>query len=149
MSGNWDASIRQVQAVESSVVFAPIDVVAIGAAFDVVALTRIGGNLMSVVNSCDLFVAVRNVSRSTTLANVHVHHDLCPVRRTLHKTLRAQIGGGWAADDGDVLEILATFKVTAGVHTDYSLARSDLIIVGLECDHEAREYLPRIGRGSD
>ena len=130
MSGHWDADIRQVQALEGGVVFAPIDVVAVGAVFDVVATTCIGENLMSVVNCCDLFVAVRNLSRSTALANAHVHLDLCAVKRILHKTLRAKIGAGWRADDGDVLEVLATFKVTAGVHTDYSLARSEPFIVG-------------------
>ena len=65
MSGHWDASIRQIQAVEGDIVFAPIDVVAAGEAFDVVATTYVGKSLMSiVVNCCDLFVAVRNLSRS-------------------------------------------------------------------------------------
>ena len=125
VSGHWDASIRQVQAVEGSAVFAPIDVVAAGEAFDVVAAVYVGESLMSVVNCYDLFVAVRNLSRSVAVANTHVHHDLPPARRTLHKTVRAKIGAGWTAADGDVLEVLATFKVTAGVHTNYSLARSD------------------------
>jgi hypothetical protein len=129
VSGHWDASIRQIQALEGGVVFAPIEVVAAGEAFDVVATAYVGESLMAVVNCCDLFVAVRNLSRSVALANAHVHHDLVPTRRTLHKTLRAKICAGWAADDGDVLEVLATFKVTAGVHTDYSLARSEPFIV--------------------
>ena len=129
MSGNWDASIRQVQAVECDIVFAPIDVVAVGEAFDVVTTTCVGKSLMSIVDCCDLFVAVRNLSRSNAVANAHVHHDLTPVLRTLHKTLRAKICAGWSAEDGDVLEVLVTFKVTAGVHTDYSLARSDPFVV--------------------
>jgi len=78
----------------------------------------------------DLFVAVRNLSRSVALVDVHVHDELTPVRHTLHKMLRAKIDAGWTAGDGDVLEILATLKVTAGVHTDYSLARSDPFVVG-------------------
>jgi hypothetical protein len=130
VSGDWDASIRHIHAVEGGIVFAPIDVVAAGAAFDVVAAARIGESLMSVVDDYDLFVAVRNLSRSAALANVHVHHELTPRHRTLHTTLRASVGTGWSAADGDVLEVLATFKVSAGVHTDYSLARSDPFVVG-------------------
>jgi hypothetical protein len=37
-------------------------------------------------------------------------------------------GGGWG-NDGDVLEVIASYKVTAGVNTDYSTARSELFIV--------------------
>jgi hypothetical protein len=129
VSGHWDASIRQIQAVEGGVVFAPIDVVTAGGAFDVVASAYVGESLMAVVNCCDLFVAVRNLSRSASVANAHVHHDLLPTRRTLHKVLRAKICAGWSAEDGDVLEVLATFKVMAGVHTNYSLARSEPFIV--------------------
>jgi hypothetical protein len=129
VSGHWDASIRQVQAVEGGVVFAPLDVVGAGETFDVVAAAYIGESLMAVVNCCDLFVAVRNLSRSVAVANAHIHHDLPPARRALHKTLRAKICSGWTACDGDVLEVLATCKVTAGVHTNYSLARSDPFVV--------------------
>ena len=128
MSGHWDADIRQVQALEGGVVFAPIDVVAVGEAFDVAATAYVGEGLMAVVSYCDVFVAVRNLSRSVAVANAAVHHELVPVRRALHKTIRVKIDCGWAAVDGDVLEVLATFKVTAGVHTNYSLARSDPLI---------------------
>jgi hypothetical protein len=129
VSGNWDASIRQVLAVEGGVVFAPIDVITAGEAFDVVATACVGASLMAVVDCCDLFVAVRNLSRSAAAANTHLHQELVPARRVLHKTLRAKICAGWVAEDGDVLEVLATLKVTAGVHTDYSLARSDPFVV--------------------
>jgi hypothetical protein len=129
MSGDWDASIRHIHAVEGGVVFAPIDVIAAGEAFDVVAAAQIGESLMAVVDCCDLFVSVRNLSRSTTVVNTHVHQTLTPVRRTLHRTLRSSICAGWQACDGDVLELIATFKVRAGVHTDYSLARSSPFIV--------------------
>ena len=129
MSGDWDANIRHIHAVEDGVVFAPIDVIAAGAAFDVVAAAQIGESLMAVVDCCDLFVSVRNLSRSTTVVNTHVHQALTPVRRTLHRTLRSTVCAGWQACEGDVLELLATFKVRAGVHTDYSLARSSPFIV--------------------
>jgi len=129
VSGHRDANIRQVLAVENDVVFAPIDVVAAGEAFDVVASAYVGESLTAVVSCCDLFVALRNLSRSVAVANEHLHHELAPGRQALHKTLRVKIGCGWKADDGDVLEVLATFKVTAGVHTDYSLARSVPLVV--------------------
>src|SRR4249920_1457591 len=129
MSGDWDAAIRHIHAVEGGVVFAPIDVVEAGNGFDVVAAAQIGASLMSVVDAYDLFLAVRNLSRSTAAANVHVHRELTPVRRMLHKTIRVGIEAGWQACDGDVLEVLATFKVRGGVHTDYSIARSAPFVV--------------------
>jgi hypothetical protein len=36
---------------------------------------------------------------------------------------------GWNASEGDILEAVATYKVTAGVFTDYSTSRSQPIIV--------------------
>lgn len=130
MSGDWDASIRGVHPTETGVVFAPIDLVTIGAAFDVVAAVRIGESLMSVVQRGELFLAVRNLSASTTLLHRHERHELSAQRATLHQLFRTTVDAGWSAADGDVLEILATFKATAGVHTDYSLARSDPFIAG-------------------
>jgi hypothetical protein len=130
VSGDWDASIRNVQAVESAVVFAPLDVVPIGSAFDVVAAVRVGASLMSVADSYDLFVVARSLSRGSVLARTRDHHLLRPQRHALHRTLRTSVPAGWDADDGDLLDVIATFKVTAGVHTDYSHARSDPFIAG-------------------
>ncbi len=31
---------------------------------------------------------------------------------------------GWTAGDGDILDVVATLKVTAGINPDYSLATS-------------------------
>ncbi len=81
---------------------------------------------MAVPAGCDLFVAVRGVGcRSMWRTRI----EEVAGAPTLHKSLRAKICAGWSAEDGDVLEVLATLKVMAGVHTNYSLARSEPFIV--------------------
>ena len=47
----------------------------------------------------------------------------------LNEAFRMQLASGWTAGEGDVLEVLATFKVTSGINYDYSMARSAPFIV--------------------
>jgi hypothetical protein len=94
-----------------------------------VANVRIGRNLMQFVDRCELFVSVRNLSRSTTLASQHQQYELTPQKFALNEAFRVQFASGWTAGEGDVLEVLATFKVTSGINYDYSMARSAPFIV--------------------
>jgi hypothetical protein len=128
MSGTWDASIISAYAVGEGESFA-IDAITNGAAFDVVANVRIGRNLMQFVDGCDLFVSVRNLSQSCTLLRQRRSYELRPQKAPLHQQLRVQFDAGWNADEGDALEVVATFKVTSGINYDYTLATSDPVIV--------------------
>ena len=128
MSGTWDASIVSAYAVDSAEPF-PIDAIANGEKFDVVANIRIGRNLMQFVDRGELFVSVRNLSRSTTVATRHQEYTLTPQKVSLTEAFRVQFASGWEADEGDVLEVLATFKVTSGINYDYSMARGGPFIV--------------------
>jgi hypothetical protein len=128
VSGTWDANIVSVYAVESAEPFA-IDAIANGEKFDVVANIRIGRNLMQFVDRCELFVSVRNLSRSTTLATRHQQYALTPQKVSLNEAFRVQFASGWEAGEGDVLEVLTTFKVTSGINYDYSMAHSGPFIV--------------------
>jgi hypothetical protein len=42
--------------------------------------------------------------------------------------LRVTVPAGWNADPGDVLEAIATYRVTAGLITDLSTARTSPIV---------------------
>ena len=128
MSGTWDATIVSAYAAESAEPFA-IDAIANGEKFDVVANIRIGRNLMQFVDRCELFVSVRNLSRSTTLATQHQEYALTPQKASFNEAFRVQFASGWEAGEGDVLEVLTTFKVTSGINYDYSMARSAPFIV--------------------
>jgi hypothetical protein len=128
MSGTWDATILSAYAADPGEPFA-VDAVGNGEKFDVVANVRIGRNLMQFVDRCELFVSVRNLSRSTTMVTQHQQHTLAPQKLALNEAFRVQLASGWTAGEGDVLEVVATFKVTSGINYDYSMTRSAPFIV--------------------
>jgi hypothetical protein len=128
MSGTWDATILSVHVAGTGEPFA-VDAVPNGEKFDVVANVRIGRNLMQFVDHCDLFVSVRNLTRSTTTAYQHQHFALTPQKLALNEAFRVQFASGWTAGEGDVLEVLATYKVTSGINYDYTMTRSAPFIV--------------------
>jgi hypothetical protein len=128
MSGTWDANIISTYAVRDGESLAA-DTVGNGDAFDVVANIRIGKNLMQFVDRCELFVSVRNLSRSTTVQQQHHTYELTPQEAPLEQTFRVKLAPGWNADEGDALEVITTLKVTSGINHDYTLASSNLFIV--------------------
>ena len=130
MPGNQDANIKLLYVVDENSFFTA-DTVAVGAAFDVIANVEIGKDLMEVVTKENLFVSVVNLSQSTVLQQQSLENVLTPVDNPdpLNQELRIKVGGGWTANEGDVLEAIATYKVTAGVFTDYSAARSATVVV--------------------
>jgi hypothetical protein len=128
MAGTWDADITIIHAADEGGSLAT-GTVRCGEAFDVLATIRVGRNLMQFVDTADLFVSVRNLSASRPLTRRHLSIPLAPQDAALSRQLRVAVAGGWAAEDGDLLEALATLKVTAGVNPDYALARSAPFIV--------------------
>jgi hypothetical protein len=128
MTGSWDAGIKLVYARDRNGCLA-IDTIRNGDAFAVIAEIGIGRSLMQVVTGCDLAVSVRNLSQSRTMVRERLSHPLAAQDAALRHRLNATVDAGWNADDGDVLEVIATFKVTAGVHRTYSLARSAPFVV--------------------
>jgi hypothetical protein len=130
MPGNQDANIKLLYVVDENSFFTA-DTVANGAAFDVIANVEVGKDLMEVVSKEDLFVSVVNLSQSTVLQQQSLQNVLTPVANPdpLNQELRVKVSGGWTAAEGDVIEAIATYKVTAGVYTDYSSARSGTVVV--------------------
>ena len=128
MSGSWDATILVVHAAEDRGTV-PVDAVRNGDAFDVLASVRIGRNLMQFVDACRLFVSVRNLSQSTVLVRQQQSFVLTPRNAPLDQVLQLKVPAGWTASEGDALEVVATFKVTAGANHDYTMARSAPFVV--------------------
>ena len=130
-AGVWDGEIKLLYAVDAGTFFAA-DTVDSATQFDVIANVEIGARLNENVNRQDLFLGVQNVSQGVIKASTTVGGALAPqVNTDRNEELRANFtppGGGWG-NDGDVLEVIASYKVTAGVNTDYSTARSELFIV--------------------
>jgi hypothetical protein len=131
VSGNWDATLKLVYAVDDNQFFA-VDTVEAGKAFDVIANLEIGKELMGVASSYDLYVFVRNLSQSTTPPQLTAkqHVALTPSPNPLNQEERVNFAAGWTgASEGDVMEVIASLKVTAGIHTDYSQERSEAFII--------------------
>jgi hypothetical protein len=127
---NQDANIKLLYAADENT-SCTADTVANGAAFDVVAYVEIGPDLRKVVTKEDLFVSVVNRSRATCFAPLVQSNTLgvADDRDPLNQELRVKVNQGWTAAEGDVLQIIATYKVIAGVFTDYATATSADVIV--------------------
>jgi hypothetical protein len=129
MTGAWDASIKLLYAVDDDS-FCTLDTVRNGDSFDVIVNVEIGEKLNEVVQLYDLWVSVRNLSQSMTILSEHRSDTLVPeIDTARHEEIRVEFGNGWSAEDGDVLEAVAAFKVTAGVNTDFFTARTEKFVV--------------------
>jgi hypothetical protein len=128
VNGAWGAAVRLVYPTEPGTC-AAIGTLPKGSPFDVLVNVGIGPNLMHVVDAFDLFVAVRDLTASCTVARLHKVNQLRARRGALTQTLEVPVDAGWDAEEGAVLEIVATLKVTAGIHSTYSFATSPRFIV--------------------
>jgi hypothetical protein len=130
MPGSQDANIKLLYAADDGTFFTA-DTVENGSAFDVIANVEIGRNLMEVVTKEELFVSVVNLSRSSLLRRQTLSNGLQPQtnQQPRNQELRVSFAGGWSAEEGDVLQAVATYKVTSGARTDLSTAQSPVFVV--------------------
>jgi hypothetical protein len=129
MSSDWDASIKLLYATDVGTFFT-IDDVQNGAAFDVIANVEIGENLNEAVDSFDLRVGIVNLTQSSSVAIVDQTGALTPANnQAFFAEERVNIAAGWTATVGDVLQAVASYKVTAGVNIDFSTAQSNTFVV--------------------
>jgi hypothetical protein len=134
MPSPWDASIKLLYAVDQGSFFT-LDDLAVDAAFDVIANVEIGENLNEVVDSFTLRVGIRNLTTSETVSIQELTDQLQPQNNTPRREeRRVQIPAGWAATGsgsnvGDVLQAVASYKVVAGINTDFSTAESDTFVL--------------------
>jgi hypothetical protein len=129
MANPEDASIKLLYAVDDGTFFTA-DTVESGTPFDLVANIEIGENLNENVDDLDLFVGVRNLTQSTPVTTVTHHEDLIPANnQEVRREVRVNVDPPWSANEGDVLQAVATLKITHGANADYSHAESDFIVV--------------------
>jgi hypothetical protein len=131
MPSDFDASIKLLDAVDVNTFFS-IDDVANGASFDVVANVEIGSDLNENVDRFDLRVAVLNLTQSKTVAIVNDGGVLVPADAPFFEQRRVNIAAGWDANNnaavGDILQAVASYKVTAGANFDFSTAQSHTFV---------------------
>lgn len=78
----------------------------------------------------DLWVSIRNLSQSNTLLTNQISRALTPANNVpFNDEIRVAFNGGWKANEGDILQAVATYKVTAGANTAYSEDESTRFIV--------------------
>ncbi|GGN76860.1 hypothetical protein GCM10010112_49350 [Actinoplanes lobatus] len=130
MPGSWDAEIELLRLAETGTRFTAA-VIGNGKPFDVLANVEIGRDLMGVVSKHELFLTLLNLSDDSKLVlPVKFSDPLTPARNNtpLNTEIRLTINN-WKANEGDILKAIATYKVTAGVHTNVSTAESSHAVV--------------------
>ncbi|MFD7783933.1 hypothetical protein ACFV4Q_12675 [Streptomyces nojiriensis] len=125
MAGPWDASINLLHfAVDKGEFIAPT--LGIGKEFDVRAEIEIGNELRGFATAYQLVVNVQNLSTGV-VASCTVPGSLTPTRGILRTPLVVDFPQ-LAANEGDLLRASCSLRVTAGIHTDYSVAESEFAI---------------------
>ena len=123
MPGPWDASIKLLYPVDQGT-FSTLDDIDNNTPFDVIANVEIGENLNENVDDFELRDAVRNLTQSTTVQIQELKGALTPADDT---TFQAEERVSFNAPNqtpGDVLKLVASYRVNAGVTSDFSTAES-------------------------
>ena len=132
MSNDMDANIKLLYPVDKDSFFT-IDDVGQGKEFDVIANVEIGEDLNEVVNRHEVRVGIVNLTQSRAVGVPQTQADnLLPQNNTPRlEEVRVAIPAGWDADaaPGDVLQAIASYKVTAGANIDFSTAQSVTFVV--------------------
>jgi hypothetical protein len=128
MPGTKDANIKLLYAVDNNSFFTA-DTVVNGTEFDTIANVEIGADTMEVITKEELFVSVINLSDSSVLQRKTLTNQLQADSNPRNAELRVNFDANWKAAEGDILQAVATYKVTAGVHVDISTAQSNLFVV--------------------
>jgi hypothetical protein len=125
MANAWDASIKLVYPADQGTNFT-IDVLEPGDPFDVVADVEIGEDLNEFVSEHILRAAVVNLTTATQVAFKEVKLPLVPQNNTQRREqIRAAFAPIAGLNSGDVLQVIASYKVIAGVNVRLSSATSE------------------------
>ena len=123
MPGPWDASIKLLYPVDQGQL-TTIDDIANNTPFDAIADVEVGENLNEHVDDFVLRVAVLNLTQSTTIQVKELQRALTPADDT---TFTAQERVSLNAPNqtvGDILQLVASYRVNAGSNADFSNADS-------------------------
>jgi hypothetical protein len=128
---DFDANVKLLYPTDDGTFFT-IDDIARGDAFDVVANVEAGESLNAVIDSHEVRVGIVNLTQSRPVGQPQsLSETLTPAKVPLLRELRIDIPGGWQADAevGDVLQAVASYKITAGAQVDFSTAQSVTFVV--------------------
>lgn len=133
MTNSFDSRIKLLDPADAGTIFSA-DTVALDGPFDLRANVEVGTGIHGFTDEHTISVSVINVSKSRTVAQKSVTNPLPPANNEFNDVLVVPIAPGWGtvatdAEVGDVLEAVASYTVTAGIHTDYSTAVSQRFVV--------------------
>ena len=131
MSNNHDANIKLLYPVDKNLFFT-VDDIGLGKEFDCILNVEMGEDVHEVLTGDRVRVGIVNLTQSRPVGATQLFSEvLQPRKEPLLRELRIDIPGGWNADAevGDVLQAVASYKVTAGAHTDFSTAQSVTFVV--------------------
>jgi hypothetical protein len=123
MPGPWDASIKLLVPVDQTT-GNTIDDLANGSPFDALADVEIGEDLNENVDDFLLRVSVINLTTSQTIQIVDKPGTLTPVDDTTFTAKERVSFNPPPQTPGDVLKLVASYRVNAGSNSDISTAES-------------------------
>ena len=123
MPGPWDASIKLLYPVDQGQ-FTTIDDIDNNTPFDAIANVEIGENLNENVDDFELRVAVLNLTTSTTIQIETLKGALVPADDTTFQAEERVSLNAPNQTPGDVLKLVASYRVNAGSNSDTSSAES-------------------------
>jgi hypothetical protein len=123
MPGPWDASIKLLYPVDKDQ-FTTIDDIDNATPFDAIANVEIGENLNEHVDNFELRVAVLNLTQSTTIQVETLSRALTPADDTTFTAEERVPLDAPNQTPGDVLQLVASYRVNAGSNSDFSNAES-------------------------
>jgi hypothetical protein len=123
MPGPWDASIKLLYPVDQNG-FTTIDDLANGSAFDAIANVEIGEDLNENVDDFVLRVGVLNLTTSQTIQIKEKKGKLTPQDDTTFLAEERVNLNPPSQSPGDVLKLVASYRVNAGSNSDTSSAES-------------------------
>ena len=123
MPGPWDASIKLLYPVDAGG-FTTLDDIDNATAFDAIANVEIGENLNEHVDDFVLRVAVVNVTTSDTIQIEELKGGLTPADDTTFLAEERVSLNAPNQTPGDVLKLVASYRVNAGSNSDTSSAES-------------------------
>ena len=123
MPGPWDASIKLLYPVDQGLL-TTIDDIDNNTPFDAIADVEIGENLNEHVDDFVLRVAVLNLTQSTTIAVEELQRALTPADDTTFTAQERVELDPPGQTAGDVLQLVASYRVNAGANSDFSNAES-------------------------
>jgi hypothetical protein len=123
MPGPNDASIKLLYPVDQGSFFT-VDEIENNTPFDVIANVEIGEDLNQNVDDFVLRVAVVNLTQSTTVQIVNQAGNLTPADDTTFQAEERVSFNAPNQEVGDILQAVASYRVNAGVTSDFSTAES-------------------------